>query len=162
MMKKILTFVFAFCMISMVSEATLVRGSVGNLGEKRFTFTADFSGTVLLHLIYDNNNSDLDLELGFTDSNGDIQLVAISESTLRNFEQMEVGVLGSIEYSIFVVSVRGPSPFRLNFDGTFTTTAAAGAAGKLSIQLKEAPLDAASKRFLEKMKKRQAETKGKQ
>ena len=162
-MRKILTFVFAFCMISMISEATLQRGSVGHLGERRYTFVADFSGTVLLHLIYDNNNSDLDLQLGYTDSNGDIQLVALSESTLRNFEQMEVGVLGNEEYNIFVVSARGPSPYRLNFDGTFTTTAAAGAAGKISpIQLKEAPLDAASMRFLEKMKKRQAEMKGKQ
>lgn len=155
-MRKILAFVFAFCMITMISEATLVRGSVGNNGEKRFTFTPDFTGTVLLALIYDNKNSDLDLQLGVTDENGDIQLVAISESELQNFEQLDIGVLGDAEYSIFVVSARGPSPFRLNFDGTFTTSAATGAAGKLSLQVKEAPIDAASRKFLEKMKKRQS------
>jgi hypothetical protein len=154
-MKKVLALVFAFCMITLISEATLIKGSVPNKGEKRFTFNPDFSGTVLLHLIYDNKASDLDLQLGFTDQNGDIQLVAISASTLENFEQLEIGVLGGEEYSIFVVSDHGPSPFRLNFDGTFTTNGAAGAAGKIStIQLKEAPIDAASRKFLDKMKAR--------
>jgi hypothetical protein len=152
-MRKILALVFAFCMITLISEATLVKGSVPNNGEKRFTFTADFSGTVLLHLIYENKTSDLDIQLGITDGD-DIQLVAISESTLQNFEQLEVGVLGGEEYNIFVVSSRGPSPFRLNFDGTFTTSAAAGAAGKLSLAFKEAPIDAASRKFLDQMKAR--------
>jgi len=154
-MRKILALVFAFCMITLISEATLIKGSVPNNGEKRFTFTPDFTGTVLLHLIYDNKASDLDIQLGITDAGGAVQLVAISESTLQNFEQMEVGVLGGDEYNIFVVSNHGPSPFRLNFDGTFTTSAAAGAAGKVStIQLKEAPIDEASRKFLDKMKAR--------
>jgi hypothetical protein len=154
-MRKILALVFAFCMITLISEATLVKGSVPNNGEKRFTFTPDFSGTVLLHLIYENKTSDLDIQLGIRDSqSGDIQLVAISESTLQNFEQLDIGVLGGEQYSIFVVSSHGPSPFRLNFDGTFTTSSAAGAAGKLSIALKEAPIDAASRKFLDKMKAR--------
>jgi hypothetical protein len=154
-MRKILALVFVFCMITLISEATLIKGSVPNNGEKRFTFTPDFTGTVLLALIYENKSSDLDLQLGVTDQNGDIQLVAISESTLQNFEQLDIGVLGNEQYSIFVVSSRGPSPFRLNFDGTFTTSAAAGAAGKVStIQLKEAPIDAASRKFLDKMKAR--------
>ena len=153
-MRKILALVFAFCMISLISEATLVKGSVPNNGEKRFTFVPDFSGTVLLALIYENKSSDLDLQLGITDAGGDIQLVAISESTLQNFEQLDIGVLGGEEYNIFVVSSRGPSPFRLNFDGTFTTSAAAGAAGKLSIALKEVPIDGASRKFLDKMKAR--------
>lgn len=154
-MRKILALVFAFCMITLISEATMIKGSVPNKGEKRFTFNPDFSGTVLLHLIYDNKASDLDIQLGFTDQNGDIQLVAISASTLENFEQLEIGVLGGEEYSIFVVSDHGPSPFRLNFDGTFTTNSAAGVAGKIStIQLKEAPIDAASRKFLDKMKAR--------
>jgi hypothetical protein len=155
-MRKILAMVFAFCMITMISEATLVKGSVPNNGEKRFTFTPDFSGTVLLALIYENKSSDLDLQLGVADQNGDIQLVAISESTLQNFEQLDIGVLGNEQYSIFVVSSHGPSPFRLNFDGTFTTSAAASAAGKLSLALKEAPIDAASRKFLDKMKARKS------
>lgn len=154
-MRKILALVFAFCMITLISEATMIKGSVPNKGEKRFTFTPDFSGTVLLHLIYDNKGSDLDIQLGITDAGGAVQLVAISESTLQNFEQLEIGVLGGDQYNIFVVSSRGPSPFRLNFDGTFTTSAAAGAAGKIStIQLKEAPIDAASRKFLDQMKAR--------
>lgn len=154
-MKKILALVFAFFMITLISEATLIKGSVPNNGEKRFTFRPDFSGTVLLHLIYDNKASDLDIQLGITDAGGDIQLVAISESTLQNFEQMEIGVLGDEQYNIFVVSNPGASPFRLNFDGTFTTNSAAGAAGKIStIQLKEAPIDSASRKFLDQMKAR--------
>jgi hypothetical protein len=53
------------------------------------------------------------------------------------------------------VSDHGPSPFRLNFDGTFTTNSAAGAAGKIStIQLNEAPIDAASRKFLDQMNAR--------
>ena len=124
-MKKIIVYVFLFSMFSLVSEATLIRGSVSNGGERRFTFVPDFSGTVLLHLIYDNNNSDLDMELGYTNEDGDIQLVAVSQSTLRNFEQLEIGILGELEYNIFIVSDHGPSPFRLNFDGTFTTNSGA-------------------------------------
>jgi len=154
-MRKVLALVFAFCMVSLISEATMIKGSVPNNGEKRFTFTPDFSGTVLLHLIYDNKASDLDLQLGITDAGGAVQLVAISESTLENFEQLEIGVLGGDQYNIFVVSNHGPSPFRLNFDGTFTTNSATGAAGKIStIQLKEAPIDAASRKFLDQMKAR--------
>ena len=69
----------------------------------------------------------------------------------------EIGVLGGEEYSIFVVSDHGPSPFRLNFDGTFTTNSAVRAAGKVStIQLKEAPIDAASRKFSDQMKPRRA------
>ena len=103
-MRKVLALVFAFCMVSLISEATMIKGSVPNNGEKRFTFTPDFSGTVLLHLIYDNKASDLDLQLGITDAGGAVQLVAISESTLENFEQLEIGVLGGDQYNIFVVS----------------------------------------------------------
>src|SRR5262245_37010254 len=108
-MRKILALVFAFCMITLISEATLIKGSVTINGENRFTFRPDFTGTVLLHLIYDNKASDLDIQLGITDAGGAVQLVAISESTLQNFEQMEVGVLGGDEYNIFVVSNHGPS-----------------------------------------------------
>jgi hypothetical protein len=159
-MKKIIVYLFLFSMFSLVSEATLIRGSVTNGGERRFTFVPDFSGTVLLHLIFDNNNSDLDLELGYTNEDGDIQLVAVSESTLRNFEQLEIGVLGELEYNIFVVSARGPSPFRLNFDGTFTTNSGARVSAS-SLGLKEAPIDVKSRKFLDEMKKRRDALKGK-
>ena len=155
MRSKILLLVFACALLtSLLAEATMIRGSVGNQGSRRFTFVPDFSGTVLLHLVFDNRNSDLDLQLGYTLDNGEIQLVAISQSTLQNFEQLEIGILGGLEYNIFVVSDRGPSPFRLNFDGTFTTsaTSAPGKAG--GIQLKEAPIDAGSTRFLENNRNR--------
>jgi hypothetical protein len=151
-MKKVLAYVFLFSMFSLVSEATLIRGSVPNRGERRFTFVPDFSGTVLLHLIYDNKNSDLDLELGYTNEDGDIQLVAVSQSVLQNFEQLEIGILGELEYSIFVVSDHGSSPFRINFDGTFTTSN--GARVPASFQLKEAPIDVKARKFLDEMKKR--------
>jgi hypothetical protein len=158
-MKKILAYVFLFSMFSLVSEATVVRGSVPNRGEKRFTIVPDFSGTILIHLIYDNNNSDLDLELGYTNEDGDIQLVAVSQSTLRNFEQIELGVLGGLEYNIFIVSDHGSSPFRANIDGTFTTTSGARVSAPLVLQ--ERSIDASSKKFLEEMRKRREAVKGK-
>jgi hypothetical protein len=145
-------------MFSLISEATVVRGSVPNRGEKRYTIVPDFSGTILIHLIFDNNNSDLDLELGYTNEDGDIQLVAVSQSTLRNYEQIEIGVLGGLEYNIFVVSDHGPSPFRADIDGTFTTTAGARVSAPLKLQ--ERPIDNASKKFLNEMKKRREALKG--
>ncbi len=58
-------------------------------------------------------------------------------------------------FLLYLITVA--SPFRLNFDGTFTTSSAAGAAGKIStIQLKEAPIDAASRKFLDQMKARKS------
>jgi hypothetical protein len=58
-----------------------------------------------------------------------------------------------------VISSRGSSPFRLNFDGTFTTSGSAAPSKIGNIELKEAPLDAASIRFLEKTRARQKELK---
>lgn len=140
MQKKILVLFGVFCLISVFAGATVVQGSVPNHGSKAYTFTPDFSGIVLLSLIFESNSSDLDIRLAAPDSSGDLIPLAFSESELTRMEQLQIGVLGGVKYTIIVFSSQGGSPFRMSFEGTFTTSNAhghAGVASPIGAQLEE-------------------------
>lgn len=154
MQKKILILFGVFCLVGALAQATVVNGSVPNKGSKLYTFTPDFSGIVLLSLIYESNAADLDLRLAAPDNSGQLQVVAFSESTLKRQEELQIGVQGGIQYTIIVFSFSGSSAFRLSFEGTFTTSSP-GQAGASSggVELREVQPNAAMVKFLEKLNK---------
>lgn len=164
MQKKILLVFAMCCLFAAFSEASLVKGSVPAGGSKLYTFTPDFTGIALFSLIYDNVGSDLDIRLAVRNSSNELVPLAFSESELKNFEELQIGVLGGITYTVLVFSSHGPSPFRMNFDGTFSTSSAgqAGAAAPRIPALREIKPDAAALRFIEETMKHSREFKPRQ
>lgn len=139
MEKKILALLGVFFLIGAISQASVVQGSVPNHGSKAYTFTPDFTGIALLSLIFESNVSDLDIRLAVRDSGGNLVPIAFSESELKRQEELQIGVLGQTQYTILVFSSSGASPFRLSFEGTFTTSrpGQAGATNLGGAQLQE-------------------------
>ena len=160
MQKKILILFGVFCLVGALAQATVINGSVPNKGSKLYTFTPDFSGIALFSLIYESNAADLDIRLAVRDSSNQLSLVASSESELKRQEDLQIGVLGGIQYTIIVFSSSGSSPFRLSFEGTFTTSSP-GQAGASSggVELREIQPDAAMLKFLEQARKHSDEMK---
>lgn len=93
--------------------STVLKGSVGSKASKVYTFTPNGNGHVQVTLMYDNATSDLDLAVGFTDSNGDAVLVGSGTSTLKQFERCEAGVDPNITYAVVVNSYKGSSAYRV-------------------------------------------------
>lgn len=167
MQKKILVLFGVFCLISVFAGATVVQGSVPNQGSKAYTFTANSSGIALLSLIFESKTADLDIRLAAPDPNNNNALVpvAFSESELVRQEELQIGILGGIQYTIIVFSSQGGSPFRLSFEGTFTTAGAhgqAGVAAPAGAQLEEVQHPSAGLlKFIEDTRKHSAQFKKK-
>ena len=153
MRSKILLLFVLFTVTPFLAEAKVFPGSVGNGGAKFFTISVGSSATALVHLVYENPNSDLDLGLGIRDSGGNLIAIAVSGSALKRFEQMEVGIVGGVVYTVVVNSIRGASAFRVNIDASGVV------AGSSGIQIKEVAADTASLRLLDQIRKIQKATK---
>lgn len=160
MQRKILILFGVFCMVAALAQATVVNGSVPNKGSKLYTFTPDFTGIALLSLIYESQAADLDIRLAVRNSSNELVPLAFSESELKRQEELQIGVLGGVQYTIIVFSSTGSSPFRLSFEGTFTTSSAGQAgASNSGVQLREIEPDAAALRFLQETRKHSEEFK---
>lgn len=155
MQKKILLVLAVCCLFAVFSEANVYKGSCPSGGAKAYTFTPDFTGTVLLTLIFESPSSDLDIRMAAPNSSGDLTYVAFSESELRQFESLQIGVLGGVKYTLYIFSSHGSSAYRLNFDGTFTTSSGTGPAGSSARvpALREIQVDDATLKFLQKSHK---------
>lgn len=139
-----------------IPETRMIRGSVGNKGQKVYgPFDVVVGGTALVHMIYDNAGADLDVAVGVNVA-GQIQLMALSASEIRNFEQLQLGVAGTGEYYAVVSSFRGASPFRISLECACIVPRASVAGQKANIPIQEAPKDAAVMRFVEKVRKLQS------
>ena len=160
MQKKFLILFAVFCLVAVFAQASVVKGSVPNKGSKLYTFTPDFSGIALFSLIYDSAGSDLDIRLAVRNSSNELVPLAFSESELQQQEQLQIGVLGGIQYTVIVFSSAGSSPFRLAFEATFSTSSAGQAgASNSGVQLREIEPDAAALRFLQETRKHSDEFK---
>lgn len=130
MKAKFCFFVFASLLMTAIvyaqSPATrMIKGSVGSGGQKTYgPFPVSSGGTSLIHLIFDNPGSDLDLAVGVTGSSG-FEPIAFSLSGIRQFETLFVGIPTGNQFFVQVISDRGPSAFRFTLECPCTEDAAA-------------------------------------
>ena len=99
----------AVMLISGTSHANMKKGSIGNKGQKVYSFTNNLDGPCTASLIYDSTTADLDTGFAVADT-GD--LLCFSFSSQRNFDTCTT-TLPPGDFQVIVSSYKGSSAYRV-------------------------------------------------